>query len=232
MQELTKAQVVAQAAPDGVYVMLPSGQIPGYPVKVGFQGPADAMRVKKTALPTPGTWGIVLFPAGDVRNGVWMTSYYAQKVTAFDSTTDPHQEYDSHYSGYYRSLDQNGNENIVFPDGTAIVVSSTGAVASTQRQTVTPEQAQESVPFTADQRVPNPPSPFYLAIRHISGTSIVISPSGAITIIGVEDIDMTASGDVNITAQNATITATTATVDSPNTTCTGNLIVDGNLTVG
>ena len=60
-----------------VYVMLDGaalGQMPALGVCVGTHGPRDGVRVKAAPLPTKGTRGVILFPRGDIRNGVWVCS--------------------------------------------------------------------------------------------------------------------------------------------------------------
>ncbi len=179
---ITKAQVVSQSPPNKVMVLYPSGQMPGIPVTVVSDGPADALRVKQHALPTPGTWGIVAFPAGDIRNGVWLGSLYAQNVQAYTNTTDPHFEYDSHYSGYYKWLDQTGNQNIYYPDGTAVVVGTATSPDPTFRQIVNADQSSGSVEFTPSERVPSTPSPFNYTVLHPSGAQVQIEANGAVNI--------------------------------------------------
>lgn len=179
---ISKAQVISQAPPNSVYIMLPSGQMPGYPVQVLINGPADPLRVRQRELPAPGTWGMVAFHAGSPRNGVWLGSYYGQNNQAFSNTTDPAYEYDSHYSGFYTTLDSTGNKVISFPDGTNIVIGNITAPPTMYRQTVNPAQQQEAVPFTAAQRVPNAPNPFSITVNHPSGASLQITPSGAINV--------------------------------------------------
>ena len=208
---ITKAQVVSQSPPNKVMVLYPSGQMPGIPVTVVSDGPADALRVKQHALPTPGTWGVVAFPAGDIRNGVWLGSLYAQNVQAYTNTTDPHFEYDSHYSGYYKWLDQTGNQNIYYPDGTAIVVGTATTADPTFRQVVNPDQSSSSVEFTSSQRVPSPPSPFNTTINHATGAKAQITSTGAVNVeaangqtitlsVNGASIQIDASGNINIDA--------------------------------
>ena len=187
------AQVINQAPPDGVYVLMKSGQIPGWPVKVLNQGPCDPLRVKQNPLPTPGTWGLVVFSGEDYRNGFWVGSYAAQGNTAFNSTANPQDDYHSHYSGYWDLLDQSGNKSINFPDGTSINVSASGASPTTYRQAINPQQKPESVEFTAAQRNPNPPTAFYITINHPSGASVTVTPAGEII------VDAASGQKVNLT---------------------------------
>lgn len=180
---LTRAQVVSTAPPNKVNVIFPSGQSPGFPVQVLTEGPADAQRVQQEPLPRPGTWGIIGFPNGDSRNGVWLGSYYANQEQAYTIPDDPHFRYFSHWSGHYETLDKDGNSVTYHPDGTYVAVGSMTALPSTNRQTVDATQTQQSVPFPASDRIPNPPSPFYVTIAHASGATLQITPAGQINVI-------------------------------------------------
>lgn len=179
---ITKAQVVSAVPPDSVNVLLPSGQMPGFPVKVMMNGPADALRVNQQPLPTPGTWGLVVFPAANQRNGVWLGSFYAQSVNAFTVPDDAHMKYISHWSGHYETLDKDGNSVTYHPDGTYVIVGSMNALPPTYRQTVAPDQTQQSTEFTPADRVSSKPSPYYITVAHASGASLEITPAGQINV--------------------------------------------------
>ena len=80
------AQVTAQDPDNGALtVIFRSGQLPGLPVKYGYQGPADALRISQPPLPGRGTWGLVAFPNGDIRNGIWICSILAKTPTVYIS---------------------------------------------------------------------------------------------------------------------------------------------------
>lgn len=193
---ITKAQVVSAVPPDSVNVLLPSGQMPGYPVKVLMTGPADALRVQQEPLPTPGTWGVVVFPAANQRNGIWLGSFYAQSVQAFTVPDDAHMRYMSHWSGHYETLDKDGNSVTYHPDGTYVIVGSMHAVPPTNRQTVAPDQTQQSTAFPPADRVPKPPSPFYITVGHASGASLQITPAGQINVVAApgQTVDFSQEG--------------------------------------
>ncbi|MDE3023424.1 MAG: hypothetical protein KGI54_16510 [Pseudomonadota bacterium] len=191
------AQVLTQSPPDKLYVVLKSGQIPGYPIRTLLNGPADALRVHQTPLPTPGSWGVVLFPAEDYRNGVWLGSYYAQNNTAFNSTENPQDDYYSHYSGFWSLLDESGNQSLNFPDGTSINISSSGTSPATTRQVVNTDQTQSSVTFDASHRVSSTPSPFVVSIKHPTGASATINSDGSISLNAAtsKKVDLTNGGN-------------------------------------
>ena len=197
----------------GVYVLLRSGQVPTQPVKVGFDGPADGLRVRQDALPTRGTWGVIVFPNNDPRNGVWIKSIYTQSQDAITSASDePFTHYIAEWSGYWEHRDStNGDETRVFPDGTSITISESGQIPTTYRHIVNPDQSQSRVELTQAERVPNPPSPKYISINTASGVSIVIAPNGAITLN---------------TPSTATLTASSWTFNGP-VTWNGNMQVNG-----
>lgn len=200
-----------------VYVMLRSGQMPSQPVQVGFDGPADAVRLSQEELPTKGTWGVICFPQGDSRNGIWLRSYYAQNQDAIPSDTDPFLHYKAEWSGYWEHRDKSGNESRVFPDGTAITYSATGALPTVYRHVVDGAQVRQQVPFTQTERVPNPPAPFIYTMAHASGTQVQVDSAGNTTVTGASSATLTlnfggttlvidANGDLTVTAGSTTVT--------------------------
>ena len=178
-----KAMVVSQAPPNQINVMFPSGQMCGYPIQVLIHGPADGVRVSQKALPAPGTWGIVAFPAGDYRNGIWIGAFYANLVTAFTNNTDPNFEYDAHWSGFYKTLDSKGESTTYYPDGTSIVIGAATTPAATYRNTVNATQTPQQIAFPPAERVPTTPAPFNITVNHPSGASVQITAAGAINVI-------------------------------------------------
>jgi phage baseplate assembly protein gpV len=219
---LALGQVVSHAPEiGGVNVIFrSSGQMAGYPVRILYQGAADAWRINQEPLPGLGTWGLIAFPNNDERNGVWLGALYANQMDAVTSGPgEPFTKYLAHQSGYWEHLNLNGDKSIVFPDGTSIVISETGQVADTYRHSVNTSQVQERLAITQAERVPNPPSPKYISINTASGVSIVIAPNGAITLN---------------TPNTATLTASAWTFNGPLTwngasTFVGNMQVNGNI---
>lgn len=163
-------------------VQLASAQI--VDVRVGYYGPADGVRVSHKALPGRGSWGIVAFPFGDKRAGIWLCTSHPNFQDALTTETDPFMEYDSHWSGAYEMLDQNGQWLKSFPDGTFFLVSGSAVKPTTYHHTVDDKQVQHLTIFPDSERVPNPPSPRYIYVNHPSGTNAEIDPKGNTTVNG------------------------------------------------
>lgn len=163
-------------------VALPSQQVVS--VRMAVHGPADGVRVSHAAMPGRFTEGIVVFPFGDNRNGVWLASIYAAQDDAYTTETDQFAEYNSHWSGYYDYLDGNGQSLVSFPDGTYLLVSGSTAKPSFYRHIVDDQQNRQLEQFTDSQRVPNPPSARHTYLHHASGTFVDIDPSGNLTVSG------------------------------------------------
>lgn len=183
MMPLLRMAVVAahDSAGDGMTVSFgSSGQIPGYHVRVLHYGAADAVRVSQRPLPGVGTWGLVAFVNNDIRNGVWLGAYYPSQVDAVVGTQAPFTDYEAHWSGFWRLLDMAGQFNVVFPDGTSLTVSESGEVPVPTRNVVGPDQKQVPQPFTQEQRVPSPPSPFQIVLRTAGGVTLTIQDGNVI----------------------------------------------------
>ena len=165
-----------------IYVQTSSLAIP-MPVKPLHHGQADGVRVRQAPLPLPSTWGICIFPYGDARNGVWLGGYYS---TLMDARTagDPNADYTAWFDGGWELVDSQGQHTRVYSDGSYVQVAGSTALPSPTRHIVNSKQVQEKVPFTQAQRVPNPPSPRYMYIKHASGTTLEIDPSGNVIING------------------------------------------------
>lgn len=180
---ISNARVLAVDVPNRrLTVSLPSTQIVS--VRMSYEGPADGLRVSHKAMPGRGTEGIVVFPAGDNRNGFWLKSIYTQAMDALTTETDQFLEYDSHWSGHYRILDQDGNKTESYADGSFLQVGVGTSPPSTSRHIVDARQFRQVTPVPQDQRVPNPPAPFNFTLRHISGTVAAIDPTGNVTVSG------------------------------------------------
>jgi hypothetical protein len=154
----------------------------------------------------------VAFPNNDPRNGVWVKSIYTQQQDAITSAPDaPFTHYLSEWSGYWEHRDDSGNESRVFPDGTSLTYSETGAVPATYRHIVNPDQSQSRVALTQAERVPKPPAPFIFNMNHASGTNIQVDSAGNVSATGNPNATLTltfgksvltisSSGDVSIQA--------------------------------
>jgi hypothetical protein len=147
-------------------------------------GPADALRVKQQPMPVKGTWGLVAFPYGDDRNGVWLCSFYSNLQDAYTNPLDPNAEYDAHWSGTWSLLDGLGQYAKSFPDGTYVVLGEEPGLPAPTRNVVNSRQVRESTPYTAADRVSAVPSPRALRVHHASGTEINIDTSGNTSVTG------------------------------------------------
>lgn len=188
MPLLTKVQVYAHDPDSGsIYVIILSNAQSPIRIQYGRHGPADALRIKQSPMPGIGSWGLAAFPAGDIRNGVWLCSYFPSQIDAIHSpglATDPFDEYDAHFSGYWRLLDGTGNLSFQFSDGSYGVFGSGSALPTVYRHIVSNQQRQK-VPFTFAERVPNPPSRFQGFFQQANaGTSFSLDASGNITVSG------------------------------------------------
>ena len=223
---LAIAQVIQQVPKEhAVLVRLQTGEQPVFPIEVGYHGYADPFRINQHPLPQVGTWGLVAFVNGDIRNGVWICSYYAQQADAIASDTDPTLEYESHWSGFWRSLNQAGTFAAQWPDGTSLVIGSGIALPAPTRHIVNQNsQVQQTIPFTMADRVPSPPSAFQLQLTMKSGTTLTLDAAGDWTLVVPKTISETcttlnisAAGAVTITAGSTmSLSATTSmTLTSP-----------------
>lgn len=225
--ELGVAQVIKHI-PDkhAVQVLFRSGQALGTPVYVLCPGAADGYRIFQTELPTLGSWGIVLIPDGDDRNAVWIGSINAWELDAINNnpnSPDPYMHYLAHYSGFYKLLDQNGNQFVRFPDGTSLQIGSTTTPPTIYRHSMGGSNGEQrvAVPYPDSERVKNPPSPFNVQFSHPSKTSVLIDPSGNLTATlgtGSTGTLQTQNGTYFLKLDqngNLTINALTATVETP-----------------
>lgn len=182
---LTSARVLAVDVPNRrLIVDLPSRQI--VVVRMLIHGPADGLRVSHPAMPGRYTQGLVVFPSGDNRNGVWIGSLYMSQLDALSTDTDQFLEYNSHWSGSYEMLDGEGRWTKWFPDGTYLQVSDTTQAPPTFRHTVDGQQNQQLTQISDAERVPNPPSPRHIYVKHASGTTQHTDPQGNLTITGAK----------------------------------------------
>lgn len=173
------------AASGLIYCSFRSGMWSGIPVRPMYDSYCDGLRVSQRPLPMPFTTGIVLFPNGDYRNGVWLGSYYANQHDALmGDENDPHVDLYSHWSGYWRLLDKGGTLAQQWPDATYFVAGSGNILPMIFRHIVDGSQKQQRVESTFDDRVKQKQKPFYYNFNHAAGTSFVVDPSGAFTATG------------------------------------------------
>jgi hypothetical protein len=245
--QVSNARVISVDVPNRrLVVTLPSAQI--VTVRTSHEGLADGLRVNHKSLPLRGTEGIVVFPSGDNRNGIWLKSIYVQGMDALTTNTDQFLDYDSHWSGHFHLLDQFGNFTESFADGTFLQVGSGTTVPATFRHTIDQQQNRQTTPLPQNQRVPNPPAPFNLTFKHITGTTVAVDPSGNVTATGAAGAALThsfggttlqidKSGNVTANgAQGATLTfsfgGTTMSIGSNGVSINGVLLVSGEVTAG
>ncbi len=218
----------------GVYVIFKnSGQMLSAPVQIMYDGPADAYRVNQESMPGLGTWGLIAFPDGDARNGMWIKSVYASQVNAITSDTEePFTKYYAHQSGFWSILDINGDSTTVYPDGTSVTISETGNIPATYRNTVE-NQVQTRVQLTQAERVPNPPAPKIINIITASGVTLNIDASGNVTLGVAGNLTGTVDGNANITVKGtADITIDgDATASANSWNITGNVTWNGDMQV-
>lgn len=193
---------------DSITVIIQSGgQYATAPIRILYHGHADAMRLNKKPLPGKGTWGLVVFPNGDIRNGSWLGGYHSTLMDAIPAdASDPFMSYDAHYSGDWHLLDQYGNRAQQFADGSTLTINASGAALPTvYRHTVDENQQQQRVIYPFKDRVPNPPPPF--------ATSYGQAVSGS---LGGATVTIDASGNTSFTCATTghtfTITYNSATI--------------------
>ena len=168
-------------------------------------GPRDAVRGSYHELPTPGTRGLIAFPRGDVRNGLWVGSVeHTENDVNPGSAGVTNFSYKAAYSGYWEHHSESGVSTSYWPDGTNIVVG--GETAPTlNRHVVDSQQRRTSKSFVQSERINNTPSVFPVTINHSSGTQIVIDGSGNVNINTVSSVNVNANTSVNLVAPAITL---------------------------
>lgn len=222
---ITVAQVIAQDPDQGaLQVQLrTSGQQPSYPVKMLYRGAADGLRINQEELPGRGTWGVVVFPYGDTRNGLWLGAFYPSQIDAISGSTngtgptnvtDSFIRYLSHWSGFWNILTASGEAGMQFPDGSWTFMGS-GAVSgmpTAYRHVVDGDQSQKREEFTFEQRVTSPPSAYNLNAQLLGAATLGVSGdvqmnlasgfttnvSGAYTFSASGAYTVNASGNISI----------------------------------
>jgi hypothetical protein len=186
---------------------------------------ADAVRVKQKPLPQIGSWGVVIFPYGDIRNGIWLGAYLPSGLDAMTATqasgsapTDPFIDYESTFSGHWRLLDGLGNLAEQFADGSYIVAASGTTLPTAYRHTVDASNAQQRIPFTYAERVTAPPSPFNFFFKHATGTTIEVDTSGSVAVSGVSALNIVIGGTTLSIGNTGTATIALAGGDKLNIT--------------
>jgi hypothetical protein len=171
---------------DGIVVMLQSGQMPVYTVKRIYHGLVDAYRINKPPLPTRGSWGLIAFPGGDVRNATWLGSYQPHKIDAITSEQDdPFADYQAHFSGHWSHLHGvSGYLATQFADGSFFVAGSGISLPTMHRHVVGDQQKRERIEYPFSDRAPNPQKTFSYSFNQ-SGTNFTatLDPSGNLNVL-------------------------------------------------
>lgn len=211
---LAIATVVSQDGDSyGVNVILDgtmAGQMPSLPVSVGTHGPRDALRGQWPGLPTKGTRGLVVFPRGDVRNGIWICAVagpFNDSSAHVPGAENIH--YEARYSGYWNWQDEQGQEATVWPDGTQMLIGP-AAVPTVTRHTVNAQQVRQATPFGQNERVPAAPGAFPLTLNHPTGAQASLTVSGAWRLLAANGQTATveANGATIVIQADGKITAT------------------------
>ena len=189
------------------------GQMPAVSVQVLTHGPRDAVRGHFPELPLPGQLGLVAFPRGDSRNGIWLGSLSPSLVDASSAAPgNGNTSFASHFGGGVTSRGRDGTLFEEFPDGTTVMIGT--AAPSFTRHTVGEGQQRARTPFTAAERVAATPSPFMAVLTHPSGATASLSTAGAWTLTAAPGQSVAVSGAVvNVTAtSSASVTAPAITM--------------------
>lgn len=195
---ITQGQITAIDPPNGVMVLLKNvGQMGSYRCSI-LRDYADAVRVRQKPMPQLGTWGLVIFPSGDLRNGVWMGSYYPSLMDALTTTqasgfapTDPYLDYEATFPGEWWLLDGKGHYAKQWTDSSYFTAAPASGLPTVYRHTVE-NNKQKTVKFTYAERIASPPaSGFLYDFHHKSGTDISVDPSGNVSVSGAPAANLT-----------------------------------------
>lgn len=186
----------------GVYVDLPSQQQVSTLAKVLMTGTGDASRIDQLPLPVIGSWGLVVGAFGDTTSLIWLGCFYMSAVNAVNNSSPPvledsEMKYMSHASGTYSLLDYYGNYFWRSPDGTMFLLNPTNQQPTTYRHIVDSETGtQQQIVFADTDRNPNPPEPFYVAVKHPTGTTAMITPTGIIHLDTGGQVEQASQGPI------------------------------------
>lgn len=132
-----------------------------------------------------------------------------------------------HASDVYSTTDAQGNTEWYHPSGTFVRVATNPAHEDLTGKDV---DGLWKIARNTGQAV-------HLQVTVASGggavASLHIDPAGNVTLTHSGSLTVNTSGSANVTAGGpATVKTPSATVDAPETTCTGNLTVDGSASIG
>ena len=208
MLGLVRAQVTAHDPPWGVRVAFrTTGQQISYRCYMSYDY-ATALTASQRPLPQIGSWGLVCPVDDDLRSMVWIRAIVPSQQDALTTTmasgsapTDPHIDYQAHFSGDWHMLDGLGNYSRQWADGSYFTVGSGTTLPTVYRHTVDSTGTQQTIPFTRADRIPNPPSPSAYHYQHVTGTNFTIDVSGNVSVSGVP-----VSGTMTMQFQDLSIT--------------------------
>ena len=175
-----------------------AGGIPGE-VAVATHGPRDGQRGSFGPLPTPGTRGLIAFPRGDLRAGVWVASLPGPLLDTNHGAPGQGANASSTAlpSGAWSYDSETGQHATVYPDGTQILVGYSTPPAVT-RHTLGQNQQQLTVPFQQGQRVKTSPLAFGVRVISSSGASAVINTDGSVVVTGAGGGAVTLNADGSV----------------------------------
>lgn len=241
-----RVQVIAHDPEnDGFYAMTPSGQI--LPLVRRLYDHADGLRIKKPPMPVRGSWGMVMFPGGDIRNPHWMGAYHPNLVDSLPSdASDPFSDYESNFDGSYSYRHGvSGFWGQQWADNSSFVMGTSGlGVPELFRHTVTSGQARQRVKFNQSERNPSPQKPFGWAFQQsvsgeVGGLKATCDASGNFTLqAGTSGRTFTVNfNDMTIVVSTSGVTITTTgdtpiTLDSKIVLVTGNVFAKGDVRAG
>lgn len=191
MLGLVRAQVTSHDPPWGVRVSFrTTGQQISYRCQMGMDY-ASALTAQQKPLPQIGSWGLVALVDADLRNAVWICAYLPSQQDALTTTmasgsaaTDPHIDYQAHFSGDWWMLDGSGNYSHQWVDGSALTIASGTALPKVYRHTVDASGTQQTIEFTRADRIAKPPTPNIYNFKHVTGTVLQVDVSGSVTVSG------------------------------------------------
>jgi hypothetical protein len=179
-----------------------AGGIPGE-VAVATHGPRDGQRGSFGPLPTPGTRGLIAFPRGDLRNGVWVCSLPGPLLDTNHGSpgAGSNASHTALPSGAWRYDAEGGQSAVVYPDGTQVLVGYATPPVIT-RHTLGGNQEQLTVPFGQGQRVKAAPAPFGARVIAAGGATASLNPDGSVLVssVGGATVLLNTDGSVTVLA--------------------------------
>lgn len=99
---------------------------------------------------------------------------------------------ETHWSGFWKIMDESGNLSMTFPDGTSLQIGPTSNIPSGHR--VNNQGLRAPTVFSQSQLVSNTPSAFPLTLQHASGAEITIATNGDITLTNAGGAEVQLTG--------------------------------------